>query len=121
MAQALGERLRRLRKEHGWTQTQVAQKLGVHFTIVGYYERGTHYPPLPMLKKLASLLRVSLDELAGDGTGTPDHFQDSELLRFFLRADKLDHKTRSTIKDIIESVLVKVELDQRGAGSRAAS
>ena len=121
LAQALGQRLRSLRKERGWTQTELAQKMGLHFTIVGYYERGTHYPPLPTLTKLATLLGVSLDELVGDGRGVPDRFQDAELLQFFLRADKLDHKTRSTVKDILESVLVKAELDRQGQRNRPTS
>lgn len=116
-AQALGQTLRALRKQRGWTQGELALKLGIHHTIVGYYERGIHYPPLPMLQKLAETLDVSLDVLAGGPSSKPDSFQDRELLQFFLRADKLDHKTRSTIKDVIESVLVKAELDLRGRRS----
>lgn len=121
VAQAFGQQLRILRKERGWTQGELAAKLAIHHTIIGYYERGIHYPPLPMLQKLAAALDVTLDVLAGNGRLMPDSFQDRELLQFFLRADKLDHKTRSTIKDIIESVLVRAEMDHhRGRRNKAA-
>ena len=61
----LGERLKKLRKEHEYTQDFLADYLNVTIPAIGYYEKGTNEPPLQTLIKLADLYQVSLDWLAG--------------------------------------------------------
>lgn len=61
----LGKRLKKLRKEHEYTQDFLADYLNVTRPAIGYYEKGTNEPPLQTLIKLADLYQVSLDWLAG--------------------------------------------------------
>jgi transcriptional regulator with XRE-family HTH domain len=62
---ALGVRLAQLRKERGFTQIELAEKIGVIQTIISDYERGKLRPHPDMLIKFASTLQVSADELLG--------------------------------------------------------
>ncbi len=61
----LAKNLRELRKQFGFTQSQLAEKIGVCYQAYQKYELGTALPPLPKLIKLADLFDVSLDFLVG--------------------------------------------------------
>lgn len=65
MDAALGERLARLRKERGFTQVELADKIGIIQPILSDYERGKLRPHPQMLVHLARALQISVDELLG--------------------------------------------------------
>jgi transcriptional regulator with XRE-family HTH domain len=52
-----------LRAKHGWTQKQLAEKLGLKQSVIGSYEEGRATPPLPCLLDMSQLFQVSLDVL----------------------------------------------------------
>ena len=58
-----GERLKRLRKKQGLTQEELAEKTEVHSVTVSKWETGEQIPKTLTLKRLASALHVSEDEL----------------------------------------------------------
>lgn len=62
---SLGQRLRGLREDRGWTQTEVADRVGVSSVTVNRYESGERNPGFEMLIALADLFRVSIDYLLG--------------------------------------------------------
>lgn len=62
---ALGERIARLRKEHGITQTQLAERLGVSQQTIQAYESGKRRIQVATLPELARVLVTSLEELFG--------------------------------------------------------
>ena len=57
--------LRTLRKQQGWTQKEVADKLGIHCTTYTKYETGASEPNFEMLNKLADLYDIGTDYLLG--------------------------------------------------------
>lgn len=59
------QKLKELRLERGFTQSQIAQLLGVNQTAVGKYERGELEPNIETLKKLADFFECSIDYLTG--------------------------------------------------------
>ena len=61
----LGKRLRKTRQEKNLSRADVAKKLGVSVTILGYYERGDREISIPRLVTLAKFLDVSTDWLLG--------------------------------------------------------
>jgi transcriptional regulator with XRE-family HTH domain len=61
--QALAYRIRAFRKLKGFTQTELAELLGVSIAIVGTIERGTRRPDSRMLKRIAEALGIDHDEL----------------------------------------------------------
>ena len=57
------ENLRRLRKEAGLKQTELAKKIGISWRAYQTYERGEREPVLSTLVALADFYDISLDEL----------------------------------------------------------
>ena len=104
-AEAFGRRLRELRKSRGWTLAQLAEKLAIHASIVGNYERGLHYPPIPTLVKLGRVLDVSLDRLLGEDERKMDEIQDRGLYQLFLEADRIDFAKQGLVKQVLASLI----------------
>jgi len=64
----LGTRVAELRKAQGITQIQMAEALGVSQQTINSYEVARRRIPVSNLPKLASLLRISIDDLLGSAT-----------------------------------------------------
>ncbi|WP_072525537.1 helix-turn-helix domain-containing protein [Clostridium sp. Marseille-P3244] len=58
-------RIVELRKESGYNQTQVSEKIGCVLKTYQNYEQGHNYPTLEYASKLANLYNVSIDYLLG--------------------------------------------------------
>ena len=127
----LAENLIKYRKSFGFTQQKVSDILGIKRSTYGYYEIST-YPPLSIMKKLANMYKISIDELTGDSTSTfiideptnsgvltakqpqaeynptvsPHSADETELLMLYriLPADK-----RLQVKDILHEIVEKLE------------
>ncbi len=61
----LGNRLADLRKQHGYSQEELADKLGVSRQAISKWERGEASPDTDNLIELARIYGISLDELLG--------------------------------------------------------
>ncbi|WP_456080003.1 helix-turn-helix domain-containing protein [Mogibacterium sp.] len=59
----LGERLAKIRKEKGYTQNNLANKLNVSQQVISNIERNASTPDIDFLLHLADLYRMSLDAL----------------------------------------------------------
>lgn len=59
------ENIRKLRRENGFTQEQLAEKVGVSFQTVSRWETGVVYPDIELLPALAELFETRVDELIG--------------------------------------------------------
>lgn len=59
------ERLRALRKENGWTQQQIAEKLSIAYRNYQRLEANGNTPNFANLVQIADLFGVSMDYLAG--------------------------------------------------------
>ncbi len=59
----MGERIRELRRERGFTQDEVARRLNISSQAVSKWENAASYPDLELIPPLAELLGVSIDAL----------------------------------------------------------
>lgn len=59
----LGENIQKCRNQRGFTQEQLAEKIGVNRVNLAYYESGTKIPSLAVTKKIADELNCSMDWL----------------------------------------------------------
>jgi len=57
------ERVRRLRKARGWSQEELAGRMGRHWTYVGGIERGERNPTLRVIADTAKALGIPIREL----------------------------------------------------------
>ena len=64
-AGSLGERLVELRKKHGYSQQEIADRLSVTRQTISNWECGQGAPALDKAAELAAIYQISLDELAG--------------------------------------------------------
>lgn len=60
---ALGQRIKKLRKERGLLQVDLAVRVGISTGYVGSIEQGLRYPSLKILQKIAKTLKVSSSDL----------------------------------------------------------
>ena len=61
----LSKKIYELRTSFGWTQVQLAQKLGVTKQTVSNWENDNIQPSIDMLVKLSKIFNVSTDYLLG--------------------------------------------------------
>ena len=61
----LSKRIYQLRVSFGWTQVQLAQKLGITKQTVSNWENDNIQPSIDMLVKLSKIFNVSTDYLLG--------------------------------------------------------
>ena len=94
-----GERIKYLREKNGFTQKDIATRLGVEPAAISKYELDMREPNIEAIKKLATIFNVSIDYLLGR---TPDVFvdeTDKESLDISLIKKKYDF-SKKKIKNL---------------------
>jgi transcriptional regulator with XRE-family HTH domain len=83
------ERLARLRKERGWTQEELAERVGITQRLVSDYERGRLRLNADIVVRLADALEVATDELLrSNGRKAP--LRPKPSLRLQRRMEKIE-------------------------------
>lgn len=59
---SFGALIRKFRLKNGYTQQQLALKIGIQTKSISFIERGINYPSPENIFKLAQVLNISLDE-----------------------------------------------------------
>ena len=104
--ETLGRRLARLRKERGFTQVELAEKLGVIQAIVSDYERGKLRPHYEMIVRFATVLQVSADEVLGlAGPKKTNAPVNRRFLRRLQDVDKLPKRDQDALLRTIDAFL----------------
>lgn len=65
MENDIGKSIKFYRESRHWTQSKLAEKLGVSQRNVSYYESGQRIPPADVLKKVSTLFDVPVDVILG--------------------------------------------------------
>jgi transcriptional regulator with XRE-family HTH domain len=105
----LADRIKQLRQQRGWSQTQLAKKLNVHQKQISGYERSIHCPSIELLIRMAELFNVSLDYIAFDNREDKNYvpIADRELMQAVQLIDQLSAEDRATIKAVLNTFIVK--------------
>lgn len=96
------ERLKNLRKDAGFTQVDVANKLGISQPAYASWERGVKKPTQDNLVKIAQILNVSVDYLVGNSEVKSDELDDNELLFRMNSKGLTDEEKEIFKKELIE-------------------
>lgn len=59
----LGQKMRQLRKQNGYSQERFAELIGIDPNSVSRIECGVYYPSLDTLEKIAKVLKVEMRDL----------------------------------------------------------
>ena len=65
-------RLPELREVEGWSQGELAKRLGVSRQTVNALEKGRYDPSLPLAFKIARLFRLQIEQIFTDEGGVTD-------------------------------------------------
>ncbi len=95
MINGLPEKLRSLRTKYGFSQKQVADKIGVSPSVVSGYETGERTPSTEVLLSLSYLYNTSSDYLLGRQVNSPESM---------ISVDGLTDDQISAIINLIESI-----------------
>jgi len=77
----IGQRIKKLREERGWSQEVLASQLGIVRSYLADLERGHEKPGTVMVSALSHFLGVSMIDIIGKGIG----FYNSKEREFFLK------------------------------------
>ena len=72
MIEDLGNKLKNARLNRKLSRKQIAERIGVTASMIGLYETSERLPSIPVLIKLATQYKVSIDYLLGYNTKSTD-------------------------------------------------
>ena len=102
-------RLSKLRKDKGLTQKALADSVEVHITQIQRYESGSTQPTLDIIRKLATTLAVSADDLIfGEGERGPDE----SLKLQFETLKQFDEEDKLIAQGVLEGLILKHQAKQ---------
>ncbi len=111
---AIGQRIKRLRHDRGWSQAQLALKINAHTKQISKYEREVSIPSTEVLIRIARVFDVSLDYLVFDDRGNTasTDIADRELVQKLAEIDKFSKHDKTLIKGILDTFILKNRFQQ---------
>ena len=104
--ETIGQRIARIRKHRGFTQAELASRMGIIQKLVSDYERDNIRAHPEMLARFAIVLEITTDELIGLKTrATNDTITNRRLLRRLKDIQALPKKSQDTIIEVIDLAL----------------
>ncbi len=111
---SLGDRIKELRKQKGWSQNELSQQAGVSYAQLSRYEIKGSQPPAEVLNKLANALDTTVDFLINGDTNekAKSTLKDAELLQQFKAVEQMDDDERNVIKKVIGAFITQAKVRQ---------
>ncbi len=108
----LGEQIKALRLDRGWTQFDLAQRMEVHDRHVTRWETNKNRPAGRTLEKLAEIFEVTVPELFGSAAPVVEkEGEDGDLRRQFKELQALSPSERLAISMVIDAFLAKKRME----------
>lgn len=108
---ALGERIRQLRKETGWSQAELGDKVGTDSQRISRYENGRITPSLDAIVRIAEALNVSIDHLLVDNVPRrPLHSVENALGDRLAVIAELGDDELATLNNVIDGLVARNRL-----------
>lgn len=106
---AIGENLKRLRRDKGWTQGELADRCKVGFGQISKIERNETDPKLSTIYELMNALGCAADSLLVD---TEKSSVDSVMAMALDRIKQLPEKDKEILLTIIDKYCIAVSMQQ---------
>jgi transcriptional regulator with XRE-family HTH domain len=104
---AFGNRVKTLRQERGWSQKELAAKLGIRNTYLYKYEAGLHVPPMEKMVTLAELFGVTIDFLVMGRQAEEQPVTNTRLAQRFQRLEGFTPQDQETVITIIDAMVAR--------------
>lgn len=107
---AFGLRLQQIRKRRGLSQVEVAERLGIHPSLISQYERGYLRLHGALLVRFAQILATTPDEILAAKPARDDdgYGVDRRFLRRLRKIDQLTDHDKRLLLGTIDAFLSKV-------------
>jgi transcriptional regulator with XRE-family HTH domain len=114
MKNTVGKRIKEIRTRLGFTQSDLAKKVGMTYVQIGRYEARGAMPSSDALAKIADALNTTSDFLMQGATTdvAQEKIKDKELLNLFKEIDALSNKDKDTIKFVLDCIVTKRHVQQ---------
>ena len=113
--ETLGERIARIRKERGFTQVELAAKIGIIQTIVSAVEGDERKLAAEMAVRFAQALDVSMDDLLGSRRQAKGRKPSRKILR---RLEQIEMLPRTQQIAVLKTIDNALELHTLKTGTR---
>nr|WP_235592152.1 helix-turn-helix domain-containing protein [Leptospira noguchii] len=112
LAEKLGTNIRSLRSKKGWSQTELAEKIGVHLTHINRIENGKYLPSLDTVVLLADALESSLDILVNGSTESSKdiRIEDQSFSEKIRLLNSLNEEEKKAVTLFLDSLLSKKKM-----------
>ena len=105
------ERLKLLREARNITQARLSDLMEVDPRVYNRWERGTATPQFEAIVKIADILQISLDELAGrTEVKTEPKIHNHELFNLYHKVDDLSDEDQQALVLVIDSFVKKTQM-----------
>ena len=91
-------RIKQSRDKKGWSQAELARNAEITPAAVNQFEKGSRKPNMPILRKLAKVLDVSIDYLVGESDEENEVKVQNEWQEFYRGFSELTDKDREILK-----------------------
>lgn len=99
---SIGDTISQLRKQHNFSQSELADKINVSRTIIGNYERNTNTPSIDVIIKLARTFGVTVDFLIGESDNSSF---DMDIVERINDIQKMDKQTKEVLFNVIDTYI----------------
>lgn len=107
------ERLKALREARNITQVRLAALLDIDPRVYNRWERGAAMPQFDTVIKIADILQVSLDELAGRKEPSQElKIHNPELFDLYQQVDTLSDEEQKALTMVLDSFITKASVSR---------
>lgn len=106
-------KLKNLRTKHGWSQGQLAQKIGADLQRISKYERGVIWPTMELTVKMAKVFDVSVDFLIRDDkTAAVSKIKNQKLLNKLEAINNLPEDEQETVISFLDAFIKRRQFEE---------
>jgi len=107
------EKLKKLRKNRGWSQGQLAQKIGADLQRISKYERGVMWPTMELMLRIAKAFDVTVDYLIRDeGNAAISKIKNQTLLHQIEEINNLPDEEQQTVISFLDAFIKRKKFEE---------
>ena len=100
---SMSERIKKIRKQKGLSQTELGERIGVSQQVITNYERGIREPSIEMLLKISGALNISIENLIGEKPIKPNDETSRALQKRFEQIKKLPPEKQKAFITMVDA------------------